>query len=1282
MSKTFYKLSNADFYQDWSNTSLISTSNDWSGVDSIMGYAGVGLTSTTGKDPRTITADSTTTTGQVLANQTNPNITNGGVAEFQLADSTVAMQGSGGSPAPNLVLYLDASGRQDLHFSVDLRDIDGSADNSVQQVNVQYRIGDSGPWINLDGGYVADASTGPSQATQLTHLELDLPLAVNNQSQVEIRIMTTDAVGSDEWIGVDNIKVSSKALAADLTPPVLSSSTPADNAIGIGQDANLVLNFNELVKLGSGAITISDGAGDTRVINVTDASQVSVSGQSVVINPTDALHTQSTYHVSIDAGAVLDMSGNAWGGTGANPIDFKTIADLTHTYEIQGAGHRSPYENTLVNTMGVVTAIDTTGTKGFWIQDPNGDGNDATSDAVFVFAPNYIDKVHVGDMVKLQGTVVEYQGSDTNNLTITEVSNLNSLSVVSSGNLIAPTIIGEGGRLPPTEAIDSDHFATFNPDHDGIDFYESLEGMVVTVKNAQVIDDTYKNVTYVVADQGKGATGMNDRGGITHSGTDANPERIDIFTDGGVAPGSETTSFETGDLLGDITGVMHYFGGNYEVIPTSIPTVKDRIAISDETTTLKGDAAHLTVGAYNMANMDPFDPQSKFDDLGYDVVHSLGSPNILGVEEVQDSNGTGTGVLSADVTINKLLDAIVAAGGPRYSWVTIDPTSENSNGGESNGNIRNVILYNPDVVSYVAGSVKLLSDVTPADGDSFKNSRKPLVADFQFHGETVTFVSVHNYSRLGSEEMYGVDQPAIVSGDARRTDQTLAVKDYVQKLMAANPGANVVVGGDFNGMYWEKSLTQLEDGGQMTNLTWKLDPNDRYSSTFEGNNEQIDHILVSSKLYDAAQFDIVHVNSNLPYATAPTDHDPVLSRVLINSAPVAGADAGYGTDEDVKLVVDAAHGVLANDADPNGDALSAVLVNGPAHGTLKLNADGSFEYLAAANYNGADSFSYQASDGFGGLSAVTKVDLSVAPVNDAPVAVADAAAVLENGTVTIEVLANDSDVDGDALAIVLGSLKSALGATLKIDHGKVVYAADAEVFDKMATGQSLEDSFTYRADDGHGGLSAPVTVKVTVTEAGDNQVVYGTVKASTFVDTAGHDTVYYAGNGGDVARGLDGSDTLIGGNGKDVLFGGAGADTLDGGNANDILVGGAGYDILTGGNGQDTFVITADSGTDLITDFHGNLDTIVVGYAGAETAADVNAFIKGAKAADGFSFADIDLDGNGSIDAVAITGGALNGNTVLLGDWTVAALVGQGYLTADLHVKGGWLQAGASGSVL
>jgi hypothetical protein len=87
MSKTFFKLAGGDFFQDWTNTGLITTSDDWSGVDSIVGYRGDGLASS-GRDPRLVTADSTVI--DVNANATNPNTnTTGGVTEFQIADPVV-----------------------------------------------------------------------------------------------------------------------------------------------------------------------------------------------------------------------------------------------------------------------------------------------------------------------------------------------------------------------------------------------------------------------------------------------------------------------------------------------------------------------------------------------------------------------------------------------------------------------------------------------------------------------------------------------------------------------------------------------------------------------------------------------------------------------------------------------------------------------------------------------------------------------------------------------------------------------------------------------------------------------------------------------------------------------------------------------------------------------------------------------------------------------------------------------------------------------------------------
>lgn len=1265
MSMVFHKLADGNFFQDWSNTSLISTNHDWSAVASIMGYRGDGL-GPSGTNPGTVLGDGTRVVN-VNANQTNPNTyTSGGVTEFQLADPVVALQGSGTAQAPHLVLFLDASGRQNLKFSVDLRDIDGSADNSIQKVSIQYRIGGSGDWTALPDGFVADASGGPSQATLTTHLEIDLPAAVNNQSQVEIRIITSDAVGSDEWIGVDNISVTSETAGVDTTAPELSSSTPADDAIAVAPGANLTLNFSELIVAGSGTITLDDGNGDVRVIDVGDASQVSFSGQRVIINPAENLKLGTEYHMSVSAGALLDTAGNAYAGTGANPIDFRTIDALTRIYEIQGAGHTSAYNGKLVNTRGVVTAIDTTGTKGFWIQDLEGDGNVATSDAVFVFSTAV---VSIGDMVEMQAMVEEYRGSDTNNLTVTELTNVENLHVLSSGHTIAPTVMGSGGRMVPTEIVDSDNFQVFNPETDAIDFYESLEGMLVVAKDVQAISSTYQNATFAITDSGANASGTNDRGGITSDLGDRNPERIEIYTDVGVNPGTPAV-YVPGDKLGDVTGIVTYFGGLWELIPTVTPAAAVGTTISQDVTTLAGSDSHLTVGAYNLENISPTDAQEKFDALAYDITHNLNAPDILGVEEIQDNNGTGKGVLASDLTLNMIIEAIVAAGGPRYAWVVLDPIAENANGGESNGNIRNAILYNPERVDFVEGSLRQISDTTPADGDGYRNSRKPIVADFLFNGEEITFVGVHNYSRLGSDELFGQHQPPFNSGDDRRLDQTTAIRDFVRGEMALDPNANIVVAGDFNAFHYETSLTHLEADGQLTNMAWSLDPVDRYSSAYQGSNEQIDHLLVSSRLAGNTLFDNVHMNSNQPYGSTPTDHDAVLAQVLINSAPVAAVEA-IAALEDVALVVGVAAGVLANDTDRNGDVLTAVLVDGPDHGTLVLNADGSFSFVGAANYNGADSFSYVARDQHGVLSAVTTVVLNVASVEDLPVGLSDSASVLEDGSLAINVLGNDSDGDGDALSIVLGGMTSAAGASISIESGMVRYAANADSFGAIATGASVIDTFTYQVRDANGGLSAPVTVSVTVNEAGDNVSALGGNGSDFYIAPAGRDATYRGGNGDDRAFGTGGADFLYGdsgadylsggagadhlsgGQGSDILFGGAGNDVLEGGSGSDILFGGMGSDILTGGLSNDVFVIAAGSHT-VITDL-GRGDRIFTGYGGSGSADNLATF-DGYNSADAFAFTEIDTDGNGSMDAVVITGAPLGEGSITLANHTLATL--------------------------
>jgi large repetitive protein len=226
----------------------------------------------------------------------------------------------------------------------------------------------------------------------------------------------------------------------------------------------------------------------------------------------------------------------------------------------------------------------------------------------------------------------------------------------------------------------------------------------------------------------------------------------------------------------------------------------------------------------------------------------------------------------------------------------------------------------------------------------------------------------------------------------------------------------------------------------------------------------------------------------------------------VNDAPVAVDDA-YTVDEDTELTVDAAGGVLANDTDVDGDPLTVSLVSGPANGSLTLNADGSFSYTPSADFNGSDSFTYSVTDGI--ETAEATVSITVNPINDAPVAVADEYAVDEGQTLEVAaagVLANDTDVDGDPLSAILVSGPANGSLTLNAD-GSFSYTPSA--------GFSGTDSFIYKANDGS--LESEATVTITVNEVQDEESIVFDDAYST-----GEDVVLTVGaDGGVLANDFD-----------------------------------------------------------------------------------------------------------------------------------------------------------------
>ena len=193
----------------------------------------------------------------------------------------------------------------------------------------------------------------------------------------------------------------------------------------------------------------------------------------------------------------------------------------------------------------------------------------------------------------------------------------------------------------------------------------------------------------------------------------------------------------------------------------------------------------------------------------------------------------------------------------------------------------------------------------------------------------------------------------------------------------------------------------------------------------------------------------------------------------------AAVDDHFSTDEDTVLDVPAA-GVLANDIDADSDALTAILVAGPSHGTVALNGNGGFVYTPAADYKGADSFTYKARDGSAD-SPVATVSLTVNSVNDVSFANADSYTTAEDVPLVVAapgVTGNDTDIDGDTLAASV--------VTPPV-HGTLVLSSNGSFVYTPATEYSGPDSFTYRLNDGTADSNV-ATVTLTVTEVADNPV--------------------------------------------------------------------------------------------------------------------------------------------------------------------------------------------------
>jgi VCBS repeat-containing protein len=191
-----------------------------------------------------------------------------------------------------------------------------------------------------------------------------------------------------------------------------------------------------------------------------------------------------------------------------------------------------------------------------------------------------------------------------------------------------------------------------------------------------------------------------------------------------------------------------------------------------------------------------------------------------------------------------------------------------------------------------------------------------------------------------------------------------------------------------------------------------------------------------------------------------------------NDGPAANADSATVAEDGSVSVT-----VLSNDTDPENDTLDVTDVTQGTNGAVVLNANDTVTYTPNANFSGTDSFTYTISDGNGGTASAT-VTITITAVNDAPVANADSASVSENGSASIAVLSNDTDVENDTLSVT---------SVTQGAHGAVVINANNTVTYTPAAGYVGADTFTYTISDGNGG-TATASVSVNVDNVNDAPV--------------------------------------------------------------------------------------------------------------------------------------------------------------------------------------------------
>ncbi len=794
-------------------------------------------------------------------------------------------------------------GRSNVVFSFDARDLDSSADNAVQPIAVQYRVGETGAWTNLPAGYIADATSGPSLATLVTPVSVTLPAAAENQAQVQVRVITANAVGNDEWVGIDNIVVSSDAASGGGAAQV----SIGDVTISEGDAGTSTMTFTVTRSDNAGAFTVDYATSDGTATAGADYGAVSgtvsftaggalTQTVTVTINGDTSVESNETLNVTLSN--LLSTAGTA---TLSDATAIGTITNddtgpvtLTKISTIQGSGSASSLVGQTVTVEAIVVGDFQNGDadvkrnlNGFYLQEEasDADGSASTSEGIFVFLASLPGDVQEGDRVRVTGTVSEYFGMTQLNAT--------EIAVVEAGAVADVSTMAVTIDLPAA-AVTTNQDGDYQPD------LEAFEGMLVTIPQTLTITEQFQldrfNEIKLVA--GERPEQFTNAFAPDAAGYDAylraNGARTITYDDGlntqnaainnldGFGPTYNTaTAPRMGDTIANLSGVLDYqWAGN----SASGATWRVR-AIDDGDNTFVDanprDAApedvggRLTVGSFNVLNyfrtlnaggattavgLAPrgANNATEFDRQTEKLVNTLVAldADILGLIEVENDFLNDAPGNAIDYLVDSL-NAVLGAG--TYNW--IDP-GQRFIGGDA---IAVGFIYKPAKVTVAFNTtVETLNDADVAAlglsslitqssvgaiFDGTNTSRNALAVTWSETATGEHFTTVVNHFKSKGGTGTGADADALDGAGNWNSQRELAAQAldaWVDSDPTGTTDDDYILLGDFNAYFQEDPIEFLIAQGyenlQETRIT------DPYSYVFDGQIGSLDYIFANPEM--------------------------------------------------------------------------------------------------------------------------------------------------------------------------------------------------------------------------------------------------------------------------------------------------------------------------------------------------------------------------------------------------------------------------------------------------